>query len=193
MVQSAVVTGSAVRHYKDGTLIDSGTHTYATNLEKIVIGEEMANLGFIALDVSVVLLYDRALSGSERQQVEQYLQYKYVHENGMRLSTHEPDALMAHTPELPSAFTLQGNYPNPFNPTTTVTFDLPERAEVRLEIYDVLGRRVLAVPQRSFSAGANLTVEIDASSLASGMYIYRLTAAMKAGAAIRSGRFILAQ
>jgi hypothetical protein len=63
--------------------------------------------------------------------------------------------------------------PNPFNPTTTFSFDLPEASEVRLDVYDVLGRRVATLVDASLPAGSHYTVW-DASGFPSGMYFGRL-------------------
>ncbi|MEX1054510.1 MAG: CHRD domain-containing protein, partial [Rhodothermales bacterium] len=62
---------------------------------------------------------------------------------------------------LPGEFTLHGNYPNPFNPSTIVRFDLPDNAEVSISVFDALGREVMSVPVQSMSAGANRMVMID--------------------------------
>jgi Secretion system C-terminal sorting domain len=78
--------------------------------------------------------------------------------------------------DLPTEFALKGNYPNPFNPSTTIQFDLPETADVTITVTDMLGRQVLSVPSASFGAGANMSVQVDASSLASGLYLYRVIA-----------------
>ncbi|MEZ4701687.1 MAG: malectin domain-containing carbohydrate-binding protein [Rhodothermales bacterium] len=93
--------------------------------------------------------------------------------------------------ELPGAFRLQGNYPNPFNPTTTVIFDLPETAQVHVEVYDVMGRRVLDVPAQGFGPGDGHQIQIDAGSLASGIYLYRVVAEMNATQAFAVGRMSL--
>ncbi len=77
---------------------------------------------------------------------------------------------------LPSEFALQGNYPNPFNPTTTIQFDLPETADVTVQILDLLGREVLSVPSQTLDAGSARSIQINASSLASGIYLYRVIA-----------------
>ena len=77
---------------------------------------------------------------------------------------------------LPTEFTLQGNYPNPFNPTTTIQFDLPETANVTVQILDLLGREVLSVPSQTVDAGSGRSIQINASSLASGIYLYRVIA-----------------
>lgn len=76
---------------------------------------------------------------------------------------------------MPVEFTLNQNYPNPFNPTTNLRFGIPEAAEVRLEVYNMLGQHVSTIVNERKSAGWH-TVAFDASSLSSGMYIYRIKA-----------------
>lgn len=92
---------------------------------------------------------------------------------------------------LPSVFTLHGNYPNPFNPTTTIVFDLSGPAQVDIQVYDLLGRRVMALPAEAFEAGASRRLSIDATDLASGIYLYRLTARTSAGPVMQTGRMTL--
>ncbi|RMH68201.1 MAG: DUF4623 domain-containing protein [Bacteroidetes bacterium] len=93
--------------------------------------------------------------------------------------------------EVPAAFTLHGNYPNPFNPSTTIRFDLPAQAEVSVEVYDMLGRQVLRTAPQAFTAGANQRVQIDAASLASGLYLYRVVARTADDTLVRSGQMTL--
>lgn len=78
--------------------------------------------------------------------------------------------------ELPSQFTLRGNYPNPFNPSTTIQFDLPETADVQVDVLDLLGRTMISLPAQSLSAGSNRSISVDASDLSSGIYMYRVLA-----------------
>ena len=78
--------------------------------------------------------------------------------------------------ELPDGFKVHGNYPNPFNPTTSIRFDLPEPASVRVEVYDISGRNVMTIPSQSFLSGNEHVAHIDASGLSSGIYVYRLIA-----------------
>ena len=75
---------------------------------------------------------------------------------------------------LPESFALDGNYPNPFNPVTTIAFDAPAPATVDVDIFDVLGRRVMRIQGHQVEAGYNRTIRVDASSLASGVYLYRI-------------------
>ena len=95
------------------------------------------------------------------------------------------------TEELPTEFALQGNYPNPFNPSTQIQFDLPSTAEVTVQVIDLLGRMVLTLPAQNVEAGANRTVELDGSSLSSGTYLYRLIAEMESGVKIETGRMVM--
>ena len=76
--------------------------------------------------------------------------------------------------ELPNGFALEQNYPNPFNPTTSIAFSLPQTAQVNLTVFDVLGRRVATLVNGQLAAGQH-QVRFEASSLPSGMYLYRLS------------------
>jgi hypothetical protein len=82
---------------------------------------------------------------------------------------------------LPRTFALEQNYPNPFNPTTVITYQLPVASEVKLEVYDVLGRKVMTLTNGRQDAGSyNLT--LNANNLSSGVYFYRLQASAMNGA-----------
>ena len=78
--------------------------------------------------------------------------------------------------ETPFAFRLEPNYPNPFNPVTTIRYAVPEAGPVRLDVFDLLGRRV-AVLVDGFRAAGSHTAVFDAARLPSGTYLYRLRAA----------------
>jgi len=81
---------------------------------------------------------------------------------------------------LPAAFNLQQNYPNPFNPETVLRFDLPASAQVRLAVYDLLGREVKVLLSGSLPAGAHAVRwdgrDASGRTAASGVYLYRLVA-----------------
>lgn len=75
----------------------------------------------------------------------------------------------------PKEYTLNQNYPNPFNPSSTIMFGIPVEADVKLEIYNLLGQKVKTLLNKKLKAGYH-TTQFDASSLSSGMYIYRIQA-----------------
>ncbi|MEX2605488.1 MAG: endonuclease [Gracilimonas sp.] len=78
-------------------------------------------------------------------------------------------------PEIAHSFKLHQNYPNPFNPSTVISYQLSESSEVRLEIFDMMGRKVAdLLNNERKSAGAH-QVTFDAGNLSSGVYIYRIS------------------
>ncbi|HKI78312.1 MAG TPA: aryl-sulfate sulfotransferase [Ignavibacteriaceae bacterium] len=76
---------------------------------------------------------------------------------------------------LPVEYSLKQNYPNPFNPTTIIQYSIPNRSMVTLKVYDLLGREVQTLVNEEKPVG-NYRVNFNASSLASGVYFYRITA-----------------
>jgi hypothetical protein len=88
--------------------------------------------------------------------------------------------------DLPTEFTLDQNYPNPFNPTTTIRFGLPESADVSLEVYTVLGQKVMTLVNENRSAGWH-TVSFNGGGLSSGVYVYRI----QAGGMVQTRKLLL--
>lgn len=76
---------------------------------------------------------------------------------------------------MPDLIDLKQNYPNPFNPSTSIRFALPESSDIRLEIFTLQGRRLAILADGPYQAGFH-SVDFDASRLAGGLYLYRLTA-----------------
>jgi hypothetical protein len=77
--------------------------------------------------------------------------------------------------EVVTDYALEQNYPNPFNPTTTINYQIPASGNVSIKVYDILGNEVGNLVD-SYKETGKYEVSFDASSLASGVYIYRLTA-----------------
>jgi hypothetical protein len=133
-----------------------------------------------------------------------YWNYLYVR-NDRSLGIHNPKYVVAilqrsvtsltgvefeHTPDLPNEFALSQNYPNPFNPTTQIQFSLPEQSDVRLDVYDIAGRRVATLLNEYLSTGT-YTVTWDARNetghaVSSGVYIYRI----QAGSFVQTKRMV---
>jgi hypothetical protein len=76
---------------------------------------------------------------------------------------------------VPDKFELLGNYPNPFNPETSIRFSLPEAGSVSLIVYDVNGKEITRLIEGNMEAGYH-SVPFNSGGLASGVYIYKLTA-----------------
>jgi hypothetical protein len=75
--------------------------------------------------------------------------------------------------EIPMQIALTQNYPNPFNPSTAIEFSLNQAQDIRLTVYDLMGREVVVLAQGTQPAGT-FRVTFDASAMASGLYLYRL-------------------
>ena len=88
--------------------------------------------------------------------------------------------------EVPDRVYLDGNYPNPFNPQTTISYGVPQAGPVRLTVYDALGREVAVLVDREQAAG-RYHVLFEAGDRPSGAYFYRL----EAGTTARTGTMLL--
>jgi hypothetical protein len=89
---------------------------------------------------------------------------------------------------LPAAFAVGAAFPNPLRTEGTLRLDLPAAAEVAVTLYDVLGREVLTVPPQPMAAGTAREVALDVRSLPSGVYLYRVEAALPGSTEQASGR-----
>ncbi|MXY07991.1 MAG: T9SS type A sorting domain-containing protein, partial [Rhodothermaceae bacterium] len=76
---------------------------------------------------------------------------------------------------VPTSFELLDNYPNPFNPSTTIGFKLAADSHIRVSVFDVLGRKVATLTDQPYSRGTH-QITWDASAVSSGQYIYRMEA-----------------
>ena len=81
---------------------------------------------------------------------------------------------------VPDVFALHDNYPNPFNPVTNITYDIPEVSDVKIEVFNLAGQRVNTLVNKQHEPGRyrivwNATNDYG-QQLASGMYIYRISA-----------------
>lgn len=76
---------------------------------------------------------------------------------------------------LPDEFSISQNYPNPFNPTTEIKYSIPENSEVRIEVFNMLGRKIRTLVNKQQAAG-RYNISFDATNLTSGTYFYRIKA-----------------
>lgn len=93
---------------------------------------------------------------------------------------------IAPTPTIPQSTLLHPNYPNPFNPTTTIRFDLAAASNAKLTVYDLNGRTVARLIDSPLTAGSH-SVMFDASRLSSGVYFYQL----QTGAHVEARKMVL--
>jgi hypothetical protein len=96
-----------------------------------------------------------------------------------------PDSTIIPVVKIPSSFALHQNFPNPFNACTTIAFDLPVQSQVRLEVFDVLGRSVAVLADAMIEPGSRKV--LWKPELPSGIYFYRL----QAGGYIETKRLVL--
>jgi len=78
-------------------------------------------------------------------------------------------------PEMPYSFRLDQNYPNPFNPVTRIEFELTKAQNVKVDVYNLMGRLVARLTDDNYDAGRH-TIEWKPINLSSGMYFLRLEA-----------------
>ena len=86
----------------------------------------------------------------------------------------------------PNNFILAQNFPNPFNPSTTINFTLPQTSKVKLTLFDAVGREIEQIASKEFSAGVH-SVNYNASNLSSGVYFYKI----EAGSFVQTKKMIL--
>ena len=167
---SVVVTGKSW-----GT---SDTYDYATiryNTEtgtqnQVNIYSFTGNSSDIAMDIAVTPNNKVLITGFSELVIDNSANMSYIAtmsiDWGSELTT---------TSITPATYSLYQNYPNPFNPSTTIKFDLATGNNVKLAIYDILGRENSVLVNQYLSAGS-YTINFTNSNLASGIYFYRLSA-----------------
>ena len=100
----------------------------------------------------------------------EYLYFAVPNSGVFRLSLTE---LTVESEKIPQQFILHQNYPNPFNPITTIQYELLQRSDVQINIYDLLGRKVITLVSEKQNAGFK-SITWDATSVSSGMYFYQI-------------------
>ena len=134
----------------------SSWHQYGFDLSSFA-GEDI----FVAVNYFIV---DGGPTGSESE---------WVWIDHFLITTDNPAAVGDGEGLTPSGFALHQNYPNPFNPSTHISFELPRTAQVRIEVFDLLGRHVTTLVNEQRPAGYHVTT-FDAGDLAGGVYVARL-------------------
>jgi len=103
----------------------------------------------------------------------------------------DPGLDLTEISDIPNDFILGGNYPNPFNPVTTIEFALPEASDVTLEVFNIMGQKVSTLVNERRTAGFH-SVQWDASRFSSGTYFLRMAATGASGESFENtGRMTL--
>jgi hypothetical protein len=123
-------------------------------------------------DIAEIVVYDTVFSVSDRLSIEKYLGDRY----GMTMTGVGPSG----SKDIAETFSLYQNYPNPFNPSTVINFSIGNKGNVRLEVFDVLGRLVTTLVNQEMQAGSYRVVwegnDRDGAKVSSGIYFYRIRA-----------------
>lgn len=82
--------------------------------------------------------------------------------------------------EVPLKFSLQQNFPNPFNPNTNIMFTIPERGNVKLTVFDITGRIITEPANGNMNTGS-YEISFDGTGISSGVYFYRLDVISETG------------
>jgi subtilisin family serine protease len=90
----------------------------------------------------------------------------------------------------PEKYTLMQNFPNPFNPSTTIEFSIPQASNVTIEIYNIVGERVASLVNKTLDAGYH-RANFNASNLPSGTYVYQLKASGQNGTFTETKKMLL--
>ncbi len=138
----------------------------------------LGDLGLQILDISnrndpeSVLIYNTSGYARDIKFVSDYI--FLVNQNSFMILRFDPQTgIVEEIDRIPQSFALAPNYPNPFNAQTTIRHELPVESDVRLEIYDILGRKVETLVNGLQPAGA-YSVIWDADNASSGLYFYKI-------------------
>jgi hypothetical protein len=149
-----------------GTRIDSFMHRGGR-----IITRARTSLGFIT-DTSKVKWGIPGIGYGYRDSSE-YFQYHPFLKNYLPKMLSFLPTSVERTNEIAKDFNLYQNYPNPFNPSTTIEFDIPERSNVKLIVYDILGREIETLIDKELEPG-KYKLNFNATNLPSGVYFYTL-------------------
>ncbi|MFH0734041.1 MAG: T9SS type A sorting domain-containing protein [bacterium] len=169
------LTNFSINVAANGVKLEWSTATESNNMgfaiERSVDNENFIELAFINGNGTTTERKEYSYTDREATQGIYFYRLKIIDFDGSFVYSNVVSANV----ELPTNFTLNQNYPNPFNPTTTISFSLPAKEIVTLKIYDALGKEVASLYDEELQAGTYQT-QWNASSVASGVYFYRLQA-----------------
>lgn len=151
---------------------------------QVVLDKTDSSITFKYLDVGTTGLNMQCLVGAQASSTNDWVFINLFgypdstrprNERTIKMTYTGPLAVPGQGDGVPSKFALFSNYPNPFNPTTIIRYELPKQTKVSLRVYNLLGQEVAVLVNGEQQAG-RYEMEFDGKGLASGVYFYRLQA-----------------
>jgi len=143
-------------------MLPGANHTYTNKWDGVTSGKTLLHTGDSLSFMQGILYYA-------------YTNYKVCPRTNADFGVHKPVGISPINSGVPTSLKLNQNFPNPFNPTTRISFSLPMFAKVTVKIYDIMGREVRQLVNENMNAGSFM-IDFNGSDLASGVYFVRLTA-----------------
>jgi len=168
----AKINGGLSATYIYSITVDAGDNVYVSSWESGVFvstennGSSWMPLGMSGAGVSSILINptsDNLYAGTNDGKI-----FKKI---DAQVTSIEEDT---EAEELPTEYRLEQNFPNPFNPTTTIRFSVPETGIYTMKVFNILGQEVTSLLNEQLNVGTH-NITFNATNLASGVYIYRLS------------------
>ena len=178
-VELTSFTGSyAGRYVKLNWVTATEINNWGFEIQRSSDNSSFATVGFIeGMGTTTEENHYSYVDRNVESRINYYYRLKQIDYNG----TYSFSDVINLGKSLPSTIVLDQNYPNPFNPSTTISFALPVKANVSLDVYNLVGQKLMTLVNGNLEEG-NYNYNIDASNLSSGIYVYSLSATNETGA-----------
>jgi photosystem II stability/assembly factor-like uncharacterized protein len=153
-------------------------NNYGFDIERTSeLSSEWANIGFVAGHGNSNSLKEYSFIDEPKLDNNYLYRLKQIDTDGKFTYSKEISVETYRSKSLPSEYALYDNYPNPFNPTTNIRYQLPADSKVKLTVYDILGNAVVILVDKEQAAGKyEIAFDANKYGLSSGVYFYRLNA-----------------
>jgi hypothetical protein len=164
IAQNLELTSGAIVTLSGGA---QASHIFWQVAGQVILGTTVSMKGNLLCKTQIVMSTGATLSGRALAQTAVTLDANVVTSPGTINNIGADPQL------LPNQFTLEQNFPNPFNPTTNVNYSIAKSGHVRLTVFNAIGNNVATIVNEDKPAG-NYSIQINGSNLASGIFFYRL-------------------
>lgn len=164
---ASVIDGNVTLSWSTAT----ETNNSGFEVERSFNGSDFVNVAFVAGNGTSLQIHNYSITDKNLADGNYSYRLKQIDFNG----DFEYSKIINVEVTAPVEFSLAQNFPNPFNPSTKITFGLAIDSKVKLSVYNLLGEQVAELLNSNFTAGTH-NVSFDASNLNSGVYFYRLDA-----------------